>query len=136
MLSRAQDNAAAVINPLAKRLNATPIMGGAPPAWIRAELNAATAAFTAAQHPSFLLDALGFTQLSGVLISAAGVGAGTTLFTLPVSLRPVVARFFNPFYNGGALGLQVAASGAVSNVAAIAAGGIVALDGVFFLAGA
>lgn len=86
--ARAQDNTDIVLRPLAQALSQTPIMGVAP-VWTALALNSAFANFggqfaTAAYYK----DALFRVWSKGVLVTAAGVGAGATVATFPPGFRP------------------------------------------------
>jgi|ERR1700755_929071 len=89
LASRLQDNINTVLQPLAKNLNATPIMGAPPPPWIKPDLqgdlaNAGGGFATAGYHK----DALGYVHVKAVLQTAAGLASGATLFVLLMGFRP------------------------------------------------
>lgn len=135
--TRVQDNVGASLSPIATALNATPIMGAAPPPWIRPEL-ATGWANTGAPFAlaGYHRDALGYVHGKGVLFNASGgaLPPGTPILTLAMGYRPAeVQRFSVPGAGVTAQELTITSAGVVSNNAAVANGA--AIDLVFnFLA--
>lgn len=131
--TRAQDNVAAVLDPLAEAVGNTPIMGAAPPAWIRPDLTGGYSQ-TAAPQPitAFHKDALGYVHVKVGLTHAAGTAAGTTAFTFPAGYRPSETL---TFAGSDAVGLLVAMTltmaGVFANLAVLAAGDQVRLNFTF-----
>lgn len=83
--SRVQDNINAVLSPVAKALQNTPIMGAASPAWATASLLNGWTNAIATEPVQYFRDALGFVHFRGGLV------AGTfnqPCLTLPPGLRP------------------------------------------------
>jgi hypothetical protein len=131
--SRVQDNIDATLGPIAKALNATPIMGAPPPAWIRPDLAAGFADFGAPYAAvAYHRDALGYVHVKGLVTSAAGVGAFSTVFTLPIGYRPIERhRYASEGTAGTFQALQLGTDGAIMNVVAVAAGGYASIEFTF-----
>jgi hypothetical protein len=124
--ARVQDNVGAVLDPIAKALNSTPIMGAAPPAWVKPDLAAGFAQTSGAVAMGYHKDALGYFHSKGRATHAAGCAANTTLLTLPKGYRPAEAQSFPVRGNAATYqSLTVSLTGAVSVDVAIAAGGTV-----------
>jgi hypothetical protein len=125
--SRVQDNIDGTLGPIAEALNATPIMGADPPAWIRPNLlndfvNVGGGNALVAYHK----DALGYVHVKGVVTHVAGVGAGTSLFAFAMGYRPSEELLFAVYGTGAtAQFLSVSADSNVYNQVAVAAGGII-----------
>jgi hypothetical protein len=124
--SRTQDNVQTVLGPLANRLGATPIMGAAPPAWIRTALSGGFTTLAPLTLPAYHRDALGYVHVKGVLVNLTGapIAGGVVAFTLPAGYRPNESRGFPS--NDGAGGAQevvVTPAGAVSFLLAVANAG-------------
>lgn len=123
--SRAQDNIAGQLQPIATALAKTPIMGAPAPSWIAPSLvqgfaNTGGALAVAGFHK----DALGYFHGKGNITHAVGTAAGTTVLTLPIGYRPRETQSFPVFGTAATIQfLQVAPNGIVSNHVLIAAGG-------------
>lgn len=113
-----QDNIQGVLGPVAQALQATPIMGAAPPAWILGSpLNDFVTPSTAGFMPiSFHRDALGYVHVQMSVTHVAGIAALSNIFQLPMGYRPSVTL---PFAGMGSLGAYqgvfVLATGFVQN---------------------
>lgn len=121
--SRAQDNISQQLQPIAKALSATPIMGASAPSWIAPSLLngfANTSGFAAA---GFHRDALGYFHGKGVLTNAAGVAAGSTIYVAPSGYRPRETQRFSVRGAAGTVqAVTVTPAGLVSNDLVLAAG--------------
>lgn len=128
--TRAQDNINASLEPIAKALNATPIMGAPPPSWIRPSV--LTGGFSnfggGFAVVAFHKDALGYVHVKGFTTSVAGSAAFSVIFTLPQGYRPSEVRRFPAEANGAYQGVQVYFNGDVSNVIIVAAGGFISTE--------
>lgn len=120
---RAQDNVGQVLDPMAKALYATPIMGAEPPAWILLDiLNGYSQ--TAAPQPATAhhTDALGYVHAKVALTHAAGCAVGTVAFQFPLGSRPSETLTFT---GSDAFGLLMAfsvdGSGNFANLAVLVA---------------
>lgn len=93
--TRAQDNIAGTLEPIAKALNATPIMGAPPPAWIPMSLVGGFA-FTGLGQvmPEYSKDALGYVWVRGAIVNAAGCAVNTVFTTFPIGYRPSYSAHF------------------------------------------
>lgn len=101
-LARIQDNISTVLGPTAAALQATPIMGAPPPAWIRPPtLNGwiATGGFA---EPAFHRDALGYVHVKGAFTNSLGVANAAVIFTLPIGYRPGEVNLFGVVGAGAA----------------------------------
>lgn len=68
---------------------ATPIMGAAPPAWIRPPLQSGFVDNGPPWAPArYHRDALGYVHVQGYVVNPAGTGAGSTIFVFPPGYRP------------------------------------------------
>jgi len=128
--ARTTDNVSAVLNPLAAAVGATPIMGAAPPSWIRPDPVAGFVQLTSiavgfgVQQTAYHRDALGYTWLKVALTTAAGSAPNAPLFTLISGYRPEEDTALTAFNGttGAVSPLGVARSGVVSSLAALGAG--------------
>lgn len=94
-LSRTQDNVAAALDPLARALANTPIMGASPPPWIRPTLlNGYAQAAAPRPVTAFHKNALGYVHGKFALVTAAGCAANTRAFTLNAGFRPAETLLF------------------------------------------
>jgi hypothetical protein len=125
--SRVQDNIAALVTPVAKALQNTPIMGAPPPAWIKPTcINGFTSpASTAFPVASFHKDALGYVHVKMSVTHAGGTAALSTIYLLPVGYRPSETLAFAGMAAAGAYqGVFVLKTGAVQNRLIMAAGAV------------
>lgn len=136
--NRQTDAIARVVDELALQVQATPIGGAAPPAWVRPQLlNGFVDAGAPYNVASYHVDALGYVHLGGVVATAAGTPAWTAVFQLPVAARPLYQRLIPAIDPVGPLAvLAVSADGYVSAVSILGPGSGLVLDGLSFLAGA
>jgi len=123
--SRVQDNVSALVGPLAKALQATPIMGAAAPSPILPSLlNGWTSNSTGIAVVSFHRDALGYVHVGGYAINAVGVAGFATTWLMPLGYRPAALRIFA--VRGTAITpqfVEVGNDGIVRTQLAVAAGG-------------
>ena len=132
LVSRTQDNVAGQLGPVAKAVAATPLMGAAPPAWIRITYaqdftDAAGAGAGATFSPpqsAYHRDALGYVWVKLATLTAAGSAALSTMAVLPLGYRP---RDFNIFpvlnaATGAIVPLGVTPTGLLTPVAILGAG--------------
>jgi hypothetical protein len=135
--SRVQDNVSALVSPLARALQNTPIMGAAPVPYVAPSRQAALADLLGGYAPlGFRVDQMGNVHLRGGVLSAAGVAANTVAFVLPVAARPAYQHDFATTQGPGIFQItSVFSDGRVVMVNAIAAGSWSTFDGVSFLAG-
>lgn len=130
---RVQDNIDATLEPIARALNSTPIMGSPPPPWIKPDLAAGWSNIggqfaTAGYHK----DALGYVHVKGVLTNSSGgiMVAASTIWTMPMGYRPgATQRFSVPGAAVTAQEVTITAAGVIMNNAAVANGA--AMDVVF-----
>jgi hypothetical protein len=126
--ARVQDNVGAVLDPIAKALSQTPIMGTAP-TWTALQVTtgfAATAGFATAAHYK---DSLFRVWVKGALTCAAGCAANTTIATMPSGSRPRETQRKSVMGTGGtAQFVSIAPTGVVTNVLLIGAGGTIDID--------
>lgn len=123
--SRVQDSINATLEPIAKSLNATPIMGAPPPVWVRPDLlNGFVNLGGGWALASYHRDALGYVHGQGRITHVAGTAAGTTIFTLPTGYRPLLGVVISVRGSGGvAQAAVITPAGLVYNDLVIAAGG-------------
>lgn len=133
--TRQTANVEAVVGPLARALNPTPIMGAPQPPWIVLDLLNGYATQTGFQAPSYFVDCLGGVVFAGSASNATGVGALTPIFLLPLALRPLFNRAIVGYGSGGASALVLSPDGNASWLGVVAAAGSVALDGIRFVPG-
>lgn len=132
--TRVQDAVWGTLMPLAERVGKTPIMGAAPPPWLRPDIISTSgfAQATAGVTPflpltAFHKDALGYVHGKVGLITAAGVAGNITAFTMPIACRPLelMVAFMG---DGGGVNVWetfVRPNGSFVIVDAVGAGGIV-----------
>lgn len=122
--ARTQDNINQVLQPLARAVMATPIMGAPPPPWIQPDLLADFVPTANFATPGYFRDALGFVHVKGSVTTAAGAGVGTAIFLFPQGYRPAA---YQRFCVDGTLStyqcLQVGPDGFLVPAVAIVAGG-------------
>jgi hypothetical protein len=126
LTSRVQDQLATTLNPVAQAVASTPIMGAAPPAWVRPDLvnGFADAAGPSTALTAFHRDALGYTWLRLNLSSAVGTAALTVACVLPVGYRPSETLVFPGVGAAGAFSpFLITPAGEVKNGLVLAAGG-------------
>lgn len=131
-LARLQDNVDATLAPLATAVISTPIMGAAPPAWIRPELSAGWVmlAVTSAAYsqPAFHRDALGYVHSKGFPINNSGGPLTGAIFTFPRGYRPGESTRFIVEGTGLAQNIiSVTPNGNVTPQTAVINGGTVSL---------
>lgn len=136
--SRVQDNLQAFIAPTVQALAATPIMGAPAIPFTAPERLALLADLAGGYAPlGYRVDQMGYVQLRGGVLSAAGVAASTVAFTLPPAYRPGFQHDFAVTQGPATFQIvSVFPDGRVLMVNAIAAGSWTTFDGVTFLAGA
>lgn len=87
--TRTQDNVSAALTPIATRLNATPIMGAPPPAWILFDILAGWTAHAAGTAlPAYHKDALGYVHVKGNWHNSSGGASSANMGQLPIGYRP------------------------------------------------
>jgi len=121
--NRQTDAISRLVEPVAKAVMATPIMGARPPAWIRMELTGGFAPSGSWAPCRYHRDALGYVHVQACLISPAGAAPGTVVFTLPVGYRPSLLLIFVAESSSAFNSLHMAANGQLSAVLAVVAGG-------------
>ena len=125
-VSRVQDGIAGVLNPVAKALQNTPIMGASPPSWIRPDLLNGWVNFGGAfALVAYHRDALGYVHTKGVAQNSTGAGLILPLFTFPLGYRPLENQAFAAVGPGAtAQFYTVTFAGMVTPQVAVAAGGV------------
>lgn len=121
--ARTQDNVGAVVNPMARSVGMTPIMGAPPPSWIRPDY-AADFVNLALRETAYHRDALGYTWLKLAASTAAGVAANSAIATLAQGYRPSEVLGLVGF-NGTTFAVNpfaVSTAGVITTLVAIAAG--------------
>lgn len=130
LTTRAQDNINSTLGPLAEALNATPIMGAPPPAWLRPSLlNGFVDRGTTNEASGYHKDALGYVWLTGVITHATGVAGGTLLLVMPLGYRPRGTIIIPVWSSAGAgQAISINADGTTFCQAAVAAAGWLTLN--------
>ncbi len=145
--SRVQDNVNSVLEPVARYVQATPIMGAPPPAWIYpnfADANWSNALIAGTTPPflgttaklAFHKDALGYVHFKGLVTSATNRASAQLMFTLPSGYAPKDVLFFNCYSTTGTANddtIVIYPTGAVA-CGTITAGKSVDLACIIFLA--
>lgn len=132
--SRTQDNISATLEPAVRALSATPIMGAPPPGWIIPTLLLDFVNATGQAVAAYHRDALGYFHGKGAVSTAAGQGAGSVIFTIPMGYRPRETLRLAVVGNGFTFqAVRVTPSGDVINEVAIAAGGSIDLNFTFLV---
>ena len=129
--SRVQDNVQSVLGPLAKAVQNTPIMGAAPPAWIRPSLLNGFTAGAPFPLPAYHRDCLGYVHVKGFVTNFTGapIAGSTDAFVLPPGYRPNEVRSFPSFDGAGASQVVgVTPSGRVRFLLAVANAGGASLE--------
>lgn len=132
-LNRVQDSIAAVLDGVARAVQATPAFG-AFPGWVVPSLSPPWAnlggAFASA---GFLRDMAGVVHVKGVLLNGSGAGSSAPIFTLPAGYRPsATLRFAVEGAGATAQFLSVTSLGVVTPEVAVAAGASCDLTFSFF----
>lgn len=125
--SRVQDNVSALVTPVARALQGTPIMGAPPPAWILATPLNGFSTPSSAGFPSisFHRDALGYVHVKMSVAHVGGTAALSTIFELPIGYRSKETLPFAGMAAAGAYqGVFVLANGQVQNRLIMAAGAV------------
>jgi hypothetical protein len=113
--NRQTDAISRLVEPVAKAVMATPIMGAKPPAWIRPPLQNGFVDTGQPLAPArYHRDVLGYVHVQGHITSPAGVGAGAEIATLPSGFRP-------------AFGLVFAAKAAAFDVVRLSTAGVMSI---------
>jgi len=87
--NRQTDAISRLVEPVAKAVMATPIMGSPPPAWIRPPLESGFFDAGGGQSPMrYHRDVLGYVHVHGYVTAAGGAPAGTVVTTMPPGYRP------------------------------------------------
>jgi hypothetical protein len=126
--NRQTDAISRLVEPVAKAVMATPIMGAKPPVWISAELTGGFASFPAVVVPRYHRDALGYVHVQASMITAAGCAAFTTFLMLPKGYRPNSTLIFvgeDSFAVSAFVAINVLPNGSMRCVPAIAAGHVI-----------
>ncbi len=129
--SQTQDNIAQQLQPISTALAKTPIMGAAPPPWIKPNLLNGIANVPAPNAAAgFHRDALGYVHSKGLVAHAAGAVAGTVVMIFPPGYRPSELLTLVIERNGAVGGLvTVAPTGIVTFVFSM---GVGLANGLFF----
>lgn len=122
--NRQTDAISRLVDPVAKAVMATPIMGAAPPAWIRPPLTGGFLDRGAQYVPTrYHRDALGYVHVEGGVRSALGSAGGSIITTLPVGFRSILELERPAAYSAGtAAAVRLTANGQIQTVLAVAAG--------------
>lgn len=131
--SRTQDATAAVLEPVAQQLGATPIMGAPPPSWVKPDIISSSGfaqgpsiAATPLPTTSFHKDALGYVHGKVNLITAAGVAGNVVAFNIAQGSRPGDLLPFLMSDGGGVVSeVTIGPDGNFTVVPAVGAGGLV-----------
>lgn len=86
--NRQTDAISRLVEPVAKAVMATPIMGAKPPAWILPQLLNGFTAVAGYVPPRYHLNALGYVNLQVVSLNAGGCAIGTVMFNIQKGYRP------------------------------------------------
>lgn len=125
-LSRAQDNAALLLDAVTRAVNKTPIGGAAAPAWVPIAPATGFAAVVGQAAPASHIDALKYVHLKFGVANAAGCAANTAMLTLPQGQRPLESiRFAVRGTAATAQFINISKLGVVTVEVVIAAGGTV-----------
>lgn len=121
--NRQTDAISRLVEPVAKAVMATPIMGAKPPAWIRPPLQSGFADTGAPWAPArYHRDALGYVHVQGYVTNAAGTGATSTIFTFSSGYRPALDLAFTANVSGAFAVVAVRSTGVFFAYPVIAAG--------------
>lgn len=121
--NRQTDTIARLVEPVAKAVMATPIMGAKPPAWIRPPLQSGFRDRGGGYVPvRYHRDALGYVHVQGYVTSPAGAAGGAPIATLPPGFRPDYGLGFVANFSGGFNVVGLSAAGVMVVVYAVAAG--------------
>lgn len=122
--TRVQDNIGQILNPLAARVNATPIGGAPPPPWIRPSLVGGYSQAAAPQPVcAYHKDALGYVHTKLSMTHATGPAAGVVAFTYGLGFRQgEVLTFTLADGFGLSVMMVVSPNGEISNLTPIPAG--------------
>jgi len=121
--NRQTDAISRLVEPVAKTLMSTPIMGAKPPAWIRPPLESGFVDFGGTQSPTrYHRDARGYVHVHGYVTSPAGAAGGAVIATLPQGYRPDLEYGFVANCTAGFNVVGVPSNGRMYVVYAIAAG--------------
>jgi len=124
--NRQTDAISRLVEPVAKAVMATPIMGAKPPAWIRPPLQSGFLDVGALWAPArYHRDALGYVHVQGFVTSPAGSAGYSPVFTFPSGFRPGMDLTFLANSSAGVATTVVLSSGAFAPIVAVAAGGLV-----------
>lgn len=121
--NRQTDAISRLVEPVAKAVMATPIMGAKPPAWIRPPLESGFVDRGFGRTPvRYHRDALAYVHVQGWVVHAAGVPLGTPLTTLPSGFRPGLDFDVAADSTSGFASLIMSSTGKLSLIRALIAG--------------
>lgn len=125
--ARTQDNVGATLDPLARAVGATPIMGAPPPHWVTLQpLNGFAQTGGTQKAMAYQRDALGYVWTAGSFTSVAGAAAAVVAWSYPKGLRPgAVVHFAVKGTAGTVQFISVSPNGDAAIEVAVAAGGFV-----------
>ena len=121
--NRQTDAISRLVEPVAKAVMDTPIMGAPPPAWIRANLGSVFAPIGSIYVvPRYHRDALGYVHVQSCLVTAGGCAAGTIVMTMPVGYRPKSTLIFCAESSSAFASLHLLDNGQLTTVQVLAPG--------------
>lgn len=124
--NRQTDAISRLVEPVAKAVMATPIMGAKPPAWIRPPLQGGFVNGGAPWAPArYHRDALGYVHAQGYTINPAGTGAMAPIFTFPSGYRPAMDLVFVANSSVGYFFLTLTSSGTLGTFGGVLPGTVI-----------
>lgn len=123
--NRQTDAISRLVEPVAKAVMATPIMGAKPPAWIQADIGALFAPLAGGVFPAprYHRDVLGYVHVQGCLLTALGAAAFSQVLVLPIGYRPGFRIVLCAESSSAFASVHLFSNGRLENVQAIAPGG-------------
>lgn len=127
--NRQTDAISRLVEPVAKAVMATPIMGAKPPAWIRPPLQNGFVDYGGTLVPLRMhMDALHYVHAQACVIGTAGGAPGVVVTTLPVGFRPSVVVPFVADNTGAHMTVEVWDNGNLAIPAGINPGDVISFS--------
>lgn len=141
--TRVQDSVGQILNPLATALQATPIMGAAPPSWIRPNIistsgyaQVPTGSSPFPPETAYHKDALGYVHGKGSLVTAAGAGPNVVAFNIDAGYRPSELLIFLGSDGGGNIWeVSISPNGDFEVMSTLGAGDVVVITFTYLAEG-
>jgi hypothetical protein len=127
--NRQTDAIARLVEPVAKAVMSTPIMGAKPPAWIQPQLGSGFVNVGGGWAPTrYHKSALGYVYVQSFVTAPAGVAGYSTITTLPPGYRPDLDFVSIANSNTGHSVVVMTSVGVLYVVGALAAGEVLAFN--------